>query len=274
MLWRKPAGMHYTDLCIFIDQNVPKIATETAEPGVADTVYNYLWLLTKALAIKKRMFQKFEDYDGYAFYAANRLYFALIKNYHNQGKRIKGKEIRPIKSCLNYTKALLNPMKLEYQKETFNEVIAEDFVSKKFDAFTYKEHLKQLAYSAQMESEQLAPFMQDSMRMAPALIDKVLKKSPFKPGSVDYKKLKISILLNCAAMLRSKKQLTANPTTIFLWKLPKTMAGYVRVLLKEFYAELKLEIIDSYRACQVSDEILERLITNPTGEEPEYEEQD
>ena len=51
------------------------------------------------------MFNSFQDYDGYSFYAANRLFFALRKNLENQGKIIKGKEIRPIKSCLNYTKS-------------------------------------------------------------------------------------------------------------------------------------------------------------------------
>lgn len=88
------------------------------------------------------MFQDFKDYDGYSFYAANRLFFALRKNLTNQGKVIKGKFIRPIKSCLNYMKALMYPMKIEYQRETFQEVLSEDFTSKTFDAFAFKERLK------------------------------------------------------------------------------------------------------------------------------------
>jgi hypothetical protein len=142
MLFKKPNSMKYTDLCVFIDQNVPNIVNPGENPELENTIYNYLWLLVKALAIKKCMFNDFQDYDGYAFYAANRLFFALRKNQLNQGKVIKGKLIRPIKSCLNYTKALLYPMKIEYQRETFKEVIEEEFVSKKFDSFAYKEQLK------------------------------------------------------------------------------------------------------------------------------------
>ena len=56
------------------------------------------------------MFEDFSDYDGYAFQSANRLFFALKKSYVNEGKVIKGKTIKPIKSILNYTKALLHPM--------------------------------------------------------------------------------------------------------------------------------------------------------------------
>jgi hypothetical protein len=95
------------------------------------------------------MFTNFNEYDGYATYSANRLFFALRKNYQNQGKTIKGKLIRPIKSCLNYTKALLYPMKIEYQREAYREIISEEFVSKKFDAFMFKEHLKGEAKEAQ-----------------------------------------------------------------------------------------------------------------------------
>ena len=78
------------------------------------------------------MFTDFQDYDMYAFYSANRLFFALRKNQLNQGKTIKGKLIRPIKSCLNYTKALLYPMKIEYQRESFREVIESSSSSNRY----------------------------------------------------------------------------------------------------------------------------------------------
>ena len=263
MQWYKDPKLRYVDLCIYIDANIPKIATSRDYPEIENTVYNYLWLLVKALAIKKRMFPKrFEDYDGYAFYAAKRLYFALIKNYQNQGKRIKGKEIRPIKSCLNYTKALMYPMKLEYQKETFNEIISEEEVSKQFDAFTYKEHLKEIAYNAQTESQWTAQYIRDVLQSAPRLLEKVLAKSPFKPGTADYKKVRVSILLTCLNSLNTKQQLNWNPQVIYLWRLPKSISGYVRVLLKEFYTELKLEIMDCIKETHVDDRVLETLITN------------
>ncbi len=53
MIWKKPANMKYTDLCIFIDENVPKIVTPGEHPELENTIYNYLWLLVKALAIKR-----------------------------------------------------------------------------------------------------------------------------------------------------------------------------------------------------------------------------
>ena len=264
--WKKDPKLKYTDLCIFIDENIPKIANAGEYPEIENQVYNYLWLLVKALAIKKCMFNTFSDYDGYATHAATRLFFALRKNYLNQGKTIKGKLIRPIKSCLNYTKALLYPMKVEYQNEAFREVIAEEFVSKKFDSFLYKEKLKSEASAAQGVSEKTRLYLQSSLENIQASIDKVLQNSLFATNPTIYRKLKISLLLNALNALKTKKRLDSELPTIIVWKLPKSMGGYVRVLLKEFYTELKNEIMECYQHAAIADDELEFLISNAGAE--------
>ena len=175
MQWKKDPKQKYTDLCIFIDQNIPNIINPGEHPDIEDTVYNYLWLVVKALAIKARMFNDFQDYDPYAFYAANRLFFALRKNYNNQGKTIKGKEIRPIKSCLNYMKALLYPMKIEYQNETFREILDEQFISKKFDSFNFKEQLRESAKASLGVTENFREYIYTSFKNIGYLADEVLK---------------------------------------------------------------------------------------------------
>lgn len=162
------------------------------------------------------MFNNFQDYDPYAFYAANRLYFALKKNYLNQGKTIKGKLIRPIKSCLNYMKALLYPMKIEYQNETFREVISEEFVSKKFDSFTFKEQMREEIRSNQGVNETFISYVRSSIEQIGSIADRVLAKSPFNPCSIDYKKLKMSLMLNAINSLKVKKKLDSDLPTILL----------------------------------------------------------
>ena len=207
MLWVKPTNMKYTDMCIFIDENVPKIITPGENPELENTIYNYLWLLVKALAIKKHMFTDFQDYDMYAFYAANRLFFALRKNQVNQGKVIKGKLIRPIKSCLNYTKALLYPMKIEYQRESFREVIEEEFVSKKFDAFAYKEQLKNQARENSSMLQQFKDNLESTLSQSGKILDEILQKSPYANSAIEYKNLKISVFLTSIQILKNKKKL-------------------------------------------------------------------
>lgn len=271
MLWKKPANLKYTDLCIYIDENVPKIVNPGEFPEIENTIYNYLWLLVKALAIKKCMFTDFQDYDMYAFYAANRLFFALRKNQLNQGKTIKGKLIRPIKSCLNYTKALLYPMKIEYQRETFKEVIEEEFVSKKFDAFAYKEQLKNRARDNAGVALQFKEHVKEALSKNGKILDNVLEKSPFNKGTVEYQNLKISILLNSIQILKNKKKLDITNQSISLWHLPKNMSNYTKVLLKEFFMALKLDIMDCYKASDLDESDLENILYSVT--EAKYNEE-
>lgn len=271
MLWKKPANLKYTELCMYIDENLPKIVNPGENPAIENLIYNYLWLLVKALAIKKCMFNNFQDYDAYSFYAANRLFFALRKNMWNTGKRIKGKEIRPIKSCLNYTKRLLYPMKIEYQNETFREIISEEFVSKKFDAHLYKEQLRANARSSQESSHQFVAYLIDAFKNIGALVDKVLNNSPFAPRSTEYKKLKISLLLNANQSLKAKNKLDSDLPTVILWKLPKSMSSYVRILLKEFYSEIRKEIMECHQMTYMNDDLVDKLLQPSTEEVNNYE---
>ena len=271
MQWKKDPSMKYTDLCIFIDAHITDIAVPGENPELEDKIYNYLWLLVKALAIKKCMFNNFQDYDAYAFYAANRLFFALRKNYWNQGKVIKGKLIRPIKSCLNYTKALLYPMKIEYQNEAYKEIISEEFVSKKFDAYTLQEQMRMDAREDQGVNTQFRTYIENSFANIGSLIDKVLRSSPFAPHSSDYKKLKISLLLNALNSFQLKNKLNAEIPTIILWHLPKSMSSYVRILLKELYTEIRLEIMECRSATDIDDDTLDKLL-HASREEQHYEE--
>ena len=162
------------------------------------------------------MFKNFQDYDPYAFYSANRLFFALRKNLVNQGKTIKGKTIKPIKSCLNYTKALLYPMKVEYQREAYREIIDEEFVSKKFDSFAMKERMLDDARHYQVQDSMAEEYLMDTLKDCGNILDTVLKKLPFTKESLEYKYIRMSLLLNCLNNIQQKKKLDADLPTILV----------------------------------------------------------
>ena len=267
MLFKKPSSLRYTEMCIFIDENVSKIVNPGENPEIENTIYNYLWLLVKALAIKKCMFKNFEDYDMYSFYAATRLFTALRKNQLNQGKVIKGKLIRPIKSCLNYTKALLYPMKIEYQHENFKEVIEEEFVSTKFDALAYKEQLKSKARDSAEIMQTFKGYLQSAIKNNSSILEEILQNSPFNSSTPEYKNLKISILLTSVYILKNKKKLNvAGAQSVILWHLPKSMSNYTKVLLKEFFTAIKQEVIDCYQTADMSEDELEAALDAATEE--------
>lgn len=41
------------------------------------------------------------------------------------------------------------------------------------------------------------------------------------------------------------------------------MSSYVRILLKEFYSQLKIEIMECYEAVDIDDGLLEKIISVP-----------
>lgn len=208
--------MKYTDMCIYIDENVPKLLNPGEYPEIEEKIYNYLWLLVKALAIKKCMFPNFDDYDQYSFYAANRLFFALRKNLTNQGKTIKGKYIKPIKSCLNYTKALLYPMKIEYLRQAYKEVLDTRFVSKQFDPDKFKNNLKQSARESLGENQLHMQLLRLSLGNMSGIVDRVMKRTPIHINGLDYKYLRISLLLTAQECLRTKGALVDSSCTVVL----------------------------------------------------------
>lgn len=272
MLWKKPSSMKYTSMCMYIDENASKIKNPGEYPEIENTIYNYLWLLVKALAIKKRMFKNFEDYDMYAFYSATRLFTAIRKNHQNQGKVIKGKTIKPIKSCLNYTKALLYPMKVEYQMENFREVIEEEFVSSKFDALAYKEQLKSQARNSTEINQDFKNYVEQSLCRSGAILDDILQKSPFNSSTPEYDNLKKSVLLTSIYILKADKKLNTSVQSAVLWHLPKSMSNYTKILVKEFFIALKNEILECYRMADIDDADLENILTNTTEEQYYYNE--
>lgn len=274
MKWKKDPNVKYTELCIYIDAHVEDIRNPGENPEIEDTIYNYLWLLVKALAIKKGMFKNFQDYDAYAFYAASRLFFALRKNLVNRGKVIKGKLIRPIKSCLNYTKALLYPMKVEYQREAYREVVSEEFVSKKFDALMFGESLKVKANEMQLETIMGRHYLEETLASFNQILDDVLSKLPFRSNSVDYKRIRTSILINCVNNLKLNRRFNTEPANVVLWKLPKSMGTYLKVLLKEFFTTFAQELIDCYYENTIDTATLDKILNYKEGPDYSYDEQD
>ncbi len=266
IMWRKPDNLKYTDLCIYIDAHSAEIVDADPEDEVPNLIYNYIYLLVKALAIKKRMFDNFSDYDGYALQSANRLFFALKKSYMNEGKVIKGKTIKPIKSILNYTKALLYPMKLEYLNSQYNIKTRASEAAKEFNKFTYRQNLRDQVWESQRNTEKFKESVIELFYEFNKTLESVLKKSPFRNDSPEYKKIKISILLNCLQNLKEKNGINADPVTVKIWKLPKSMNNYIRVFITELGTSLKHQIINFYSELQIEDKILDYLISNPSGE--------
>jgi hypothetical protein len=80
-------------------------------------------------------------------------------------------------------------------------------------------------------------------------------------------------LLNSINILQTKKKLVVtDQQSIILWHLPKNMSNYVKILVKEFFTAIKLEIMDCCQVASPSDDTLETIL-QANWEESYYEEQ-
>jgi hypothetical protein len=153
-------------------------------------------------------------------------------------------------------------MKIEYQRETFKEIIEEEFVSTKFDAIAYKEKLKSQARENSDINHHFREYVRTALQQSDKLLDDILQKSPFNSSTPEYQNLKISILLTSLQILKNKKKLSGTPQSVVLWHLPKSMSNYTKVLLKEFFTAIKMEIIDCYKEADLSDTDIENILAS------------
>lgn len=75
--------------------------------------------------MKKRYFKVFDDYDNYAVYAATQTYIRLTDKRQFLPEDHPEK-LPKIKSILNFIKKVMYPLRVNYQKEVFNEVLKFD----------------------------------------------------------------------------------------------------------------------------------------------------
>ena len=135
-----------TDLCIFVDKNVYD-NPDVDHNAIFDAIYN----IVLAIALKHRIFQNWEDYEPYALYAAGRVYF----RYTNKRQFLEDgnpRKLEKIKSVLNYVNKTMDFMRVDYQHAYFAENYCVEGPEKIADAM---EHT--LRTSAMTQSK---PFLQ------------------------------------------------------------------------------------------------------------------
>lgn len=273
--FHKDPKMKYTDMCIYIDANLDKIINVGEYPEVENKVYEYLYHILYALACKQNFFPNFEDYDLFAMYGASELYISMRNKQANAGKIIRGKEVVPIKSCLNFIKSVLFPLKVNYTRQNFATVFNPEIDQ---DTSIISEDLKEgirSEYRNDLESD-----LRDVVSEMPLYIKKVLKQTPYKNDDLMMKRLYISCQLTLLSDLTIPNRLKnkierynksgdegkllniyrGNDSEVLLWHLPEHMTNYVRILVTKIKHIVTDEINQTRNYNDLSDEIIDNIM--------------
>jgi hypothetical protein len=263
MLFTKPTGMKYTDICMEFDK-------EFYEKDRDDTkLYRDMYLIYYMLACKKNYFPKYETYDDYAQFAATTVYMRFIKKQKN-GERIK--------SLLNYAKASAYPLKVMYQNWDFNEVF--DGTHNDLDPQLLTNNIKDSIQSSYLDG--LSDDVVDVLDKIPSTINDVIMNTPYKNDKLMVHRLYMSCLLtilngvtlNNADIARIRKKKPEEQTndepiinalnkerenSCIVWGLDQSMSDYVTVLSNKVRAELSATIDNAKDDYILPDDILDAI---------------
>ena len=271
MIYKMPKGQKYTDLCIYIDSEIKKPDCDE------EKCFEYMYHLFYILAVKGRMFITASDYDNYALYGATQLFLRYKK------EKEPGSKLKPIKSCLNYIKRILYPLKVNYQKANFFQVFKEESLegnapvgitdTQRATANSINNNLMQTEYKY-------------CLSQITSTIKLILKDSPYSNNKVIIHNLYISCLLTILKTItiseenlkrlklrEVKKSINDNfinkiyeeesKDDVVIYHLDSTMGNYIDTLVKRCKKSIAKDlsyIIDSYK---LSDDIITEMLMQP-----------
>ena len=232
MMYKKPKDISYTAMCIYIDNNIYSEYDE-------NLVYEYLYHLSKMLAIKHKYFHSAEDYDNFSLFAASTLFLRLTTD----------KDLPKVKSILNYIKSVIYPLKVDFQKSEYSQVVSKD---------SYREELNynfNSILSRNISSLDISDFGITMMEVGPTC-RKFLSTIPYDKDSTIWMNIYISVMLTFLNSVtlrnKSKKRLQHLDDTHFikdyhldnffaderedepiLYHLPDHMKNYIDVLSRQ-----------------------------------------
>ena len=284
----KPKGLKYTDLAVYIDENMQYIKNNGEYPAIENRIFEYIYHIVYALSLKAAYFRDFADYDAFSCYAATDIYLAIRKKFLNEGKTFHGKPIVPVKSSLNFIKATLFPLKINYQRDYFRQTTHPKFEEASENLLEKtKENIRE-SYR-----DDLLKSWHNVLSQIPLLLDELLKKTPFRNDKVMICRLKNSILLtllNDLTLPNSVKQkildkeeiwepdklinsfykkYLTNPNTVARWHVNESFDGYIRLLTIKLKKELSKCFQYMIYGNDFSDELIDGIV-NGTFDNSDY----
>lgn len=256
----------YTKYAIYIDQHIPDIAIPYQNPDIENKMVEYITAICYVLAYKGHLFNKPEDYKDFSMYAASEYFNIFRDRYNHQGEIKRGKEIKPIKSSLNFIKSILYDLSVEYSKKFFYQVFKSDWGEEEDNKNRKElEEKKRIAvenYSKNSVINDYNVYLVDAViqtcEYLPQLIKNILQNTPYNKDKLTinrlYKTCLLS-LLNSFTLPKSKKEVADLSSTqiikkygkerdncIILWHLNSDFKPYVKILLSRIREKIAEEI--------------------------------
>ena len=209
-----------------------------------ERLYQYLYHIVYMLACKKKFFSgpnMWEYYDKFALYAATKVYTRYINHLEP--------ELR-LKSVLNYVKALLNPMRVDWQKEAFNEIIGTEEDPDEF--YELQTSMEDSVKSSYCDNEELINDILLVFEHIGDVIRKIVDRTPYRKNPIMKHRLGMSILLTLVNQATLPRVILNKPgeveykyslykkdksDKVVLWRLEDKYHNLIQILTAEVKKE-------------------------------------
>jgi len=274
--FERPKGLKIVDMCIYVDTNFSKFVqrpTQTEE----DKLTKYIYWIIDSIAKKQHLFgNNYQYYDEFALFLTCEVFCIMRKKLEHAGELSRGKEVVPIKSVLNFVKAVLYPYKVQFEQSMYSCVIMPDMISNP-DELT--ENLRDEVRQQYLKDlqEELIVFMEE---LPNKIWDQFTKICPYRRDPAMMKRIYISVVLTLIenVTLRTKVEEKANSrlyrndvkkligmysknnTNVILWHLPDHMEDYIRFLTYKVKRIISNVISDRRSRFDLSDESIDDVI--------------
>lgn len=269
MLYSKSDNKKYTQMSMEFDK-------EFYSPNRDDNkLFRYMYLIFYMLACKSNYFTKYEDYDGYAQYAATKIYARYLK------KEKKGIQL---KSVLNYAKACKGPLKVDYQNEVFEQVTKEGDADVQAYQHKYREDI-----SNQFNREDIMNDTTYILQTFPKIAKEVINETPYRHDNLLCKHIYLSCLLTflCGITLSNStvdrinnkqqyKELSDNyivkqyqknlDESLILWHLSEDYSDIIKMLVNKIKSKMSEEINSIVASYTIPDDVVESIIASAYGD--------
>ncbi len=273
MIFVRPKNVTIVEMCIYVDEHMKDVVHPGENSVVEDRIVQYLYFIIDSLAKKQSLLPRFSDYEEFALYGASELFISMRNKYMNAGKVVRGKEVQPVKSCLNFIKSVLYPLKVNFQKASYDYVINPE-IGQNTDrlAEDMRENIRQDYQKSFIED------FKEVLKELPKGIYDILYKTPYKNDPVMIKKLYMSCVLsfiNSVTLPNKIRNRIENKNTnsdkvvhmysqmsdiILLWHLEPYMRDYVYILLIKIKRYISDELGSIRNPVDLSDEVMDSIM--------------
>lgn len=281
----KPSNLKYTDLCIYIDktiynrdENNNPISLREMSYVEQEKVYDYLCNLIGALTYKNKYFLNAKDREEFITDFATELFLRLTNKSQNflmaPNEKSNKKNLRPIKSILNYIKGCLNFSIMDYRNAHYKEIIDPQYNDmEEFNGC--REYLENYVRSDYQRDYQ--ELLEEQIKNIPFFLKTILDNSMFKHNVIERHNLELSILLTLHSMVslpnkinkqdiakqrvQLNSQLNNWKNNVVLWKVTESVTKelvilYIQKLFSKIYSEVSKTEDEEYLPEDIVKEIL------------------